>query len=107
MEPPEPVTDTIPQAAGDVLWLPPGWVHQVTTLGGEMINHKVMSAGFAIWCVPAPHRALTYSRMITGESIESQKPAASKRKVDEPEPLDPEAREALIKKLLAVPGNVE
>ena len=55
---PVPVTDTIKQNAGDVLWLPPGWVHQVTTLGGEMINDRSMSAGFAIWCVPAPHRAL-------------------------------------------------
>ena len=100
MEPPEPVTDTIPQAAGDVLWLPPGWVHQVTTLGGEMINHKVMSAGFAIWCVPAPHRALTYLRYVTGESVESQKPAASKRKTEEEDPA------VTLKKLLAVPGNV-
>ena len=99
-KPTEPVTDTIPQAAGDVLWLPPGWVHQVTTLGGEMINDRSMSAGFAIWCVPAPHRALTYLRMITGESIESQKPAASKRKMEEEDP------EVTLKKLLAVPGNV-
>ena len=105
---PVPVTDTIPQNAGDVLWLPPGWVHQVTTLGGEMINKKVMSAGFAVWCVPAPFRALTYSRYITGEAVEQQKPErqSGKRKAGEPEPLGPEAREALIKELLAVPGNV-
>ena len=107
-KPPEPVTDTITQNAGDVLWLPPGWVHQVTTLGGEMINKKVMSAGFAAWCVPAPFRALTYSRYITGEAVEQQKPErqSGKRKAGEPEPLGPEAREALIKELLAVPGNV-
>ena len=98
--PPEPVTATIQQAAGDVLWLPPGWVHQVTTLGGEMINHRSMSAGFAIWCVPAPHRALTYLRYVTGESVEKQKPAAGKHKMEEEDP------EVTLKKLLAVPGNV-
>ena len=100
-----PVTDTIEQNAGDVLWLPPGWVHQVTTLGGERINQRVMSAGFAVWCVPAPFRSLTYLRYITRESVEQQKPESGKRKADEQE-LHAETREATLKKLLAVPGNV-
>ena len=92
-EPAKPVTDTIVQEAGDVLWLPPGWVHQVNTLGGEMINERVMSAGFAVWCVPAPFRSLTYSRYITKESVEQHKPESSKRKADEQE-LNAETREA-------------
>ena len=99
------MTDTIVQEAGDVLWLPPGWVHQVNTLGGEIINERVMSAGFAVWCVPAPFRSLTYLRYITRESVEQQKPESGKRKADEQE-LNAETREATLKKLLAVPGNV-
>ena len=66
-----------------------------------------MSAGFTVWCVPAPFRSLTYCRYLTGEAMEQQKPESSKRKADDPEPLDHAAREALIKKLLQVPGNVD
>ena len=63
------------------------------------------SAGFAGWCVPAPFRSLTYLRYITRESVEQQKPESGKRKADEQE-LNAETREATLKKLLAVPGNV-
>lgn len=102
-KPAQKVTDTIEQNAGDVLWLPPGWVHQVTTVGGEVINERVMAAGFAIWCIPAPWRALTLMRKITKESVEQQKPERRKRKLEEKEEADLEAK---LKELLAVPGNV-
>ena len=41
-----------------------------------------------------------------GEAMEQQKPESSKRKADDPEPIDHAAREALIKKLLQVPGRL-
>ena len=92
-----------------MLWLPPGWVHQVTTVGGEVINERVMAAGFAIWCIPAPWRALTLMRKITKESVEQQKPEKRKRNLEEPQvPKEKEEAdlEAKLKELLAVPGNV-
>ena len=39
--------------------------------------------------------------------MEQQKPESGKRKADDRERLDDAAREAIIKELLQVPGNVE
>ena len=43
----------IKQGAGDLLWIPPGWPHEVFTTGGTMINRELNAAFHWVgWCMP-------------------------------------------------------
>jgi len=49
------------QRAGDVLYFPPGWFHEVYTLAGDLVettvSHDVVAPNWVSWCLPR-HLAL-------------------------------------------------
>lgn len=70
-----PQTVRITQEEGDVLWIPPGWLHAVDTIQeGELTDLTSVSvaSAYATWAFPKAFRALALARWTTGLSVEHQ-----------------------------------
>ena len=82
-EPDTPPFLTITQFAGQLLWLPPGWYHQVKTTGygPEQALSESLGLGrtpqiahsFAVWCLPRELGEYALSSYASGASEEKQK----------------------------------
>ena len=73
--PATPPAVCIAQEEGDVLWIPPGWLHSVDTVQegvlAEQSSVSVASA-YATWAFPRAFRALALARWTMGFSVEHQ-----------------------------------
>ena len=70
-----PPAVSILQEEGDVLWIPPGWLHAVDTIQeGVLTDLTPMSfaSAYATWVFPKAFRALALARWTTGLSVEHQ-----------------------------------
>jgi hypothetical protein len=62
------------QQAGDLLWFPPGWHHEVRTTGGTLLAGYCVAPHLVGWCIP---KRLVYDALATlgcGLAKESQCP---------------------------------
>ena len=61
------------QMSGDVLWIPPGWHHEVSTVTGSLQNHnRQRAASFASWCLPSAQSADALCHFLAGHVDEGQ-----------------------------------
>ena len=73
--PATPPAVCIDQEEGDVLWIPPGWLHSVDTIQeGPLRDPDSVSvaSAYATWAFPMTFRALALARWTTGLSVEHQ-----------------------------------
>ena len=73
--PATPPAVCIAQEEGDVLWIPPGWLHSVDTIQeGPLRDPDSVSvaSAYATWAFPMTFRALALARWTTGLSVEHQ-----------------------------------
>eukprot|EP01048_Picozoa_sp_COSAG05_P008374 COSAG05_NODE_635_length_8192_cov_14.964043_4_plen_259_part_00 len=61
--------------AGDMLWFPPGWVHEVFTLEGDVYagSNVVLNVNWVTWCLPRHLAAEAMEDLFTGATAESQR----------------------------------
>ena len=60
------------QHDGDVLWLPPGWHHQVKTVGVAAPGTGQLAGGFATWALPRAMSANALLNYLFGKVTENQ-----------------------------------
>ena len=73
--PATPPAVCIAQEEGDVLWIPPGWLHSVDTIQEGPLrdpNSVSVASAYATWAFPMTFRALALARWTTGLSVEHQ-----------------------------------
>ena len=73
--PATPPAVCIDQEEGDVLWIPPGWLHSVDTIQEGPLrdpNSVSVASAYATWAFPMTFRALALARWTTGLSVEHQ-----------------------------------
>ena len=73
--PATPPAVCITQEEGDVLWIPPGWLHSVDTIQEGPLrdpNSISVASAYATWAFPMTFRALALARWTTGLSVEHQ-----------------------------------
>ena len=73
--PATPPAVCIDQEEGDVLWIPPGWLHSVDTIQEGPLrdpNAVSVASAYATWAFPMTFRALALARWTTGLSVEHQ-----------------------------------
>ena len=73
--PATPPAVCIVQEEGDVLWIPPGWLHSVDTIQEGPLrdpNSVSVASAYATWAFPMTFRALALARWTTGLSVEHQ-----------------------------------
>ena len=73
--PATPPAVCIAQEEGDVLWIPPGWLHLVDTIQEGPLrdpNSVSVASAYATWAFPMTFRALALARWTTGLSVEHQ-----------------------------------
>ena len=61
---------TVVQRDGDMLWLPPGWSHEVRTMNGHMCNGRELCMHWVSWCMPfarLERAILAYACGVIGE----------------------------------------
>jgi len=80
------------QRAGDVLWIPPGWQHEVMTTGGVVVEldgggEEIVTPHWVTWCLPKRLAQRSLSALLAGVTREDQvsgsRTAAQKRKLYE------------------------
>lgn len=73
--PATPPAVCIMQEEGDVLWIPPGWLHTVDTIQEGPLtdpNSVSVASAYATWAFPMTFRALALARWTMGLSVEHQ-----------------------------------
>lgn len=62
--------ETVVQRDGDLLWLPPGWSHEVRTVNGQFCNGRELCMHWVSWCMPfarLERAILAYACGVIGE----------------------------------------
>ena len=77
---------TCTQGPGDVIWIPPGWQHEVTTTGGSIMQSHgdkyVVALHWSCWCLPKKMAMRSLCALLTGITAEHQR-----RTKENPRPL--------------------
>jgi hypothetical protein len=61
------------QQTGDVVWTPPGFFHEVTTMGGEIIQQvDVVAMHCVMWCLPKDLALQASDELLAGKTVEDQ-----------------------------------
>ena len=93
--PPGADTSTAPlcfeQQAGQVVWVPPGWQHEVLTTGGVVVevgggDEEIVAPHWVTWCLPKALAFRSLCALLAGVTKEDQsgpRSAAQKRKLHE------------------------
>ena len=61
------------QYAGDLLWLPAGWFHEVWTLGGSQVDGDTLARHWASWCLPRHMTMRPLAGLLVDDWQEEQK----------------------------------
>ena len=68
----------VSRSTSDMVWIPPGWWHEVFTVEGEHVTHDIegvsqeMCVSWVTWACPAPVRDLAFAQWAAGWVVEKQ-----------------------------------
>ena len=79
------------QQAGQVIWVPPGWQHEVLTTGGVVVEfdggeQEIVAPHWVTWCLPKSLALRSLCALLAGVTREDQsgpRSPAQKRKLYE------------------------
>ena len=69
--------EVLDQRPGQVLWLPPGWYHEVWTTGGVVVassadRHEIVAPYWTTWCLPKRLALRSLCALLAGITSENQ-----------------------------------
>ena len=69
--------EVLDQRPGQVLWIPPGWYHEVWTTGGVMValskgRQEIVAPSWTTWCLPKRLALHSLCALLAGITREDQ-----------------------------------
>lgn len=66
----------IEQSPGQILWIPPGWYHEVWTIGGALMERggkkEIVAPHWVSWCLPKELALRSLCALLAGVTGENQ-----------------------------------
>ena len=75
--------EVLDQRPGQVLWIPPGWYHEVWTTGGVMVassedRQEIVAPSWVTWCLPKRLALRSLCALLAGITSEDQRVTAAR-----------------------------